>query len=362
MLSKIDIYRFRNIREAHLALTNANLLAGLNGSGKTSVLEAFHLLAYGKSFRGSGIDAVIQRGSDDLVVSAKFGDQVAGIQRVRNGQVSVRLNGESLERVSELSRLLPTHVIEPNSVLLVEGSPSERRKYLDFTMFHVEHDYLNKHRQFTDALKQRNALLKHPHGEVSNQKPYWDELYGNVAWALHETRVRLFEEVVYPHIKLCLERLLPEVPIDLQYESGCRGTKSYEEFRDALRRSADQEQRFKATQLGPHRADILFKHNEKLAKDYLSRGQKKLLTYGVRLAPTTMLQQQNKLVGQVLIDDMPSELDEHSVEKVCDLLGKIDGQVLLTAVDETNRQVEIIDEMLTPKMFHVEHGVVTEKE
>ena len=360
MFSKIDIYRFRNIREAHLALQTSNLLVGLNGSGKTSVLEAFHLLAYGKSFRSPGIDSVIQRGTEDLVVSGKFGDQSAGIQRTRSGQVSVRLNGESLERVSELSRLLPTHIIEPNSVLLVEGSPSERRKFLDFSMFHVEHDYLEKHKQFTEALKQRNALLKHSHNQVSKQKPYWDGVYAQTAWQLHETRLRLFEEVLYPNVRSCLDLLLPGMDIDLQYESGCRSSMTYDEFMDALNRTAEQEQRFKATQVGPHRADILFKHKEKLAKDYLSRGQKKLLTYGVRLAPTLMLQQQNRPVGQVLIDDMPSELDEHSVERVCVLLQKVDAQALMTAVDETNRQVKIIDNMMTPKMFHVEHGCVTE--
>ena len=359
MLSQLDIYRFRNISEAHLSLAHNNLLVGLNGSGKTSVLEAIHLLAYGKSFRHCSIESVITHNEKDLIVSGRFDGEKAGVQRLRNGTFSVRLNGEDIGRVSELSRRMPTHVIEPNSVQLVEGSPSERRRFLDFTMFHVEHNYLEKHKRFMEALKHRNALLKESSSSSRQQMPYWTQLYADAAWELHATRERLFSELLLPSIQRCCDVLLPDENLELIYDGGCRQASDPEEFKAQLVKTAHQDVRFKATQVGPHRADILLKYNGKLAKDYLSRGQKKLLTYGVRLAPALMLQRVNATVGKILIDDMPSELDEISVRKVCDLLTQIESQTILTAVDETNRQVQIIREQLNPKMFHVEHGSIS---
>lgn len=345
-----------------MQLAQSNLLVGLNGSGKTSVLEAIHLLAYGKSFRGNAIDQVIQHDEKDLVVSSRFEQYQVGIQRFRSGKFSIRLNGEDLNRVSELSRLLPTHIIEPNSIQLVEGAPAERRRFLDFTMFHVEHSYLEKHKRFTDALKQRNALLKASPHQQARQLDYWNKLYTEAAWDLHRIRLQLFNDLLMPVIHQCCRLMMSSSDISVEYADGCRSPADLDEFEKELNRYQEQETRFKTTQLGPHRADILLKHKGKLAKDYLSRGQKKLLTYGVRLAPALLLQGQNLPVGQILIDDMPSELDENSVARVCELLKQIGAQTILTAVDETNQQVKIIRDHLTPKMFHVEHGTITEQE
>ena len=361
MLSQFDIYRFRNLSSVNLSLEKSNLLVGLNGSGKTSVLEALHLLAYGKSFRSHTIDQVIQYDQDDLLLSARFEGYQAGIQRLRNGKISIRLNGKDLNRISDISRLLPVHVVEPGSISLVEGGPAERRRFLDFTMFHVEHNYLAKHRRFTDTLKQRNALLKLNPVSQSSQLKQWSQLYAEAAWDLNEIRESLFTRYVAPCLGRCSSALFLNQAISFEYSSGCRGAQSLEGFHKLIEESFDQDMRFKSTQLGPHRADILLKHKGKLAKDYLSRGQKKLLTYGVRLAPAMMLKEQGLPVGQILIDDMPSELDEHSVDKVCDLLMDIDAQTVLTAVDENNTQVGIIKDRLIPKMFHVEHGSVIDR-
>lgn len=357
-LHSLNIHNFRNIIDARLSLDKSTLLVGKNGSGKTSVLEAIYMLAYGKSFRNTNAESVINREQQSLVVSGVLDDgRKLGIERQRNGKFSIRLNGEAVNKISELSRLSPTHVIEPNAVVIVEGAPTERRRFLDFTMFHVEHSYLEIHKRFSNALKQRNAILKEPQSARS-QLLYWNRLYIESAWALLQLRQSLFDEFLHPGFKETAKFLMDE-EIEYVYLDGSKSAKTKEEFESLLEESLELDLRYRTSQLGPHRADILLKHKGKLAKDYLSRGQKKLLTYGVRLAPPLMLKRLERPMGQILIDDMPSELDVQSVSKVCSLLQHINTKTVLTAVDETNQQVDIIRNNLNPQMFHVEHGVVS---
>ena len=187
LVSNLDIHNLRNIESALLSLDKNTLIVGPNGSGKTSILESLYLLSSGKSFRSPQIETVISNNQSDLTVHAKLSGKSIGIQRFKNGKVSIRFDSKSLYKISEISRLLPVHIVEPNSVAIVEGSPGERRKFLDFTMFHVEHNYLEQHKSFTKALKQRNALLKKP--SVSQKEiSYWDSVYVESAWALNEKR------------------------------------------------------------------------------------------------------------------------------------------------------------------------------
>ena len=75
-------------------------------------------------------------------------------------QWRARINGRELNQLSTLLRELPLVLMEPNSHLLVSGSPETRRRYLDWGMFHVEHEYLNTWKRFSKILKQRNAALR----------------------------------------------------------------------------------------------------------------------------------------------------------------------------------------------------------
>ncbi len=357
LISDLNIHHFRNIESANLPLNKDTLITGANGSGKTSILESLYLLSSGKSFRSSQIDTVITHGKTNLIVQCSFSGKSVGIQRFKNGKVSIRVNSKSLTKISDISRLLPVHLVEPNSIEIIEGAPSERRRFLDFAMFHVEHDYLSIFKNFSVALKHRNALLKTVN--LSRKElSYWDRVYIDAAWELNTKRIELFDRVIAPGLEYATQGLLGGLDISINYDDGCKSVMTKTEFAETIADSFSQEVKLKATRFGPHRADIILKSKGKLAKDYLSRGQKKLLTYGVRLAPALMLRREGRDVGVILIDDMPSELDEVSVSKVCEFLLELDAQTLLTAVDNHSRQSELIIETMKPDMFHVEHGQI----
>ncbi|MCG8671574.1 MAG: DNA replication and repair protein RecF [Pseudomonadales bacterium] len=356
LIDQLDIYKFRNISQARASLHKFNLILGPNGGGKTSVLEAIYFLSSCKSFRTTQINTLIQNQEQETIIRAATKTGNVGLQRHRNAKVSIRKDNNNVNKISEITRLLPVHVVEPNSVSFVEGSPSERRKFLDFSMFHVEHLYLNTFKAFANSLKQRNAILRKG-GSLSDLK-YWNPIYIESAWSLNVLRKRLYDEVIAPGIRATLEFLGEDLDVAFEYSDGCKSAQNQDEFLRFLEQSLEQDTKFKSTQLGPHRADIILKSKGKIAKDYLSRGQKKLLTYGVRLAPALMLNKRRDSSGIILIDDMPSELDKNSIIKVCSLLKEVSIQTALTAVDTESEQTKTIKEMLEPEMFHVEHGVL----
>ncbi len=145
-----------------------NLLTGDNGAGKTSVLEALHLMAYGRSFRGRVRDGLVRQGQEALEIFVEWDEQRANHPPHRrkaglrhSGQDwKGRLDGEDVAQLGNLCAALAVVTFEPGSHALVSGGGEPRRRFLDWGLFHVEPDFLSLWRRYSRALKQRNALLK----------------------------------------------------------------------------------------------------------------------------------------------------------------------------------------------------------
>ena len=136
-----------------------NLIYGANASGKTSILEALAYLGRGKSFRGAPTSSLIRHGQKAFVLFGRVDDggrsSAVGVRNSADG-IEIRIDGDSSGGAAELAAALPLQIIDPDVHNLVAGPPDERRRYLDWIAFHVEHGYLGSWR----ALKQRNAALK----------------------------------------------------------------------------------------------------------------------------------------------------------------------------------------------------------
>ena len=145
-LSKLDIHQVRNLHAVQLSChPQANIIFGANGSGKTSVLEAIHLLGMARSFRGNSVRSLITHKESACVV---FG-QVSlpgqhsvgvpiGVQRNLAGEAQLKVGGKSVRSVAELVQHLPIQVINADSFQLLMGAPGARRQYIDWGVFHVE--------------------------------------------------------------------------------------------------------------------------------------------------------------------------------------------------------------------------------
>ncbi|HHW4681564.1 MAG TPA: AAA family ATPase, partial [Xylella taiwanensis] len=148
-------------------LPGLNLFIGANGSGKTSVLEAVHLMGYGRSFRGRVSDGLIRYGAENLEIFMEWQEAAAiNACRRRAGlchygkEWTGRLDGQKIMHLATLCAALAVITFEPSSCPLINGNADLRRRFLDWGLFHVEPDFLELWRCYTHVLKQRNSLLK----------------------------------------------------------------------------------------------------------------------------------------------------------------------------------------------------------
>lgn len=347
-LKQLKTTDFRCLQAAELeADPHYNLIYGANASGKTSVLEAIAYLGRGKSFRGASTQDLVRHGSTEFVLQGKVSSEARSIQiGVRNGRagLEVRLDGENAPGAAALAEALPLQVVDPDVHSLVAGGPEQRRRYLDWIAFHVEHGYLDSWRRFRRALRQRNAALRD--GAAPEVLAGWDREFVTTAEIIHESRSRILA-LAAPVFEETGGNLL-DANLGLEYRRGWNQDTTLEE---ALAAGVSRDREQGSTQAGPHRGDVRLVLDERQAKKLVSRGQQKLLSCALILTATELVQSELERPLLLLLDDPAAELDERSLERLMSQVIGLGCQVIATAL--------VPDKHLfpdPPALFHVEHG------
>jgi DNA replication and repair protein RecF len=313
----------------------------------------------GRSFRGNGIRPLIAHGQETCTV---FGSTLSsgvnpeiplGVERSRSGEIRIKVGGKPVRAVTELVEHLPLQVINADSFALLTGPPRARRQFMDWGVFHVEHRFYGEWQRFQRCMKQRNKLLRH--GRMSDQElAVWTRELAAAGTAINGYRQAYFKALV-PRFQDILGRLMPSLQaLELRYR---QGWDRQLDFETALSNglATDRDQGY--THVGPQRADIRILVDGHLAAETLSRGQQKLVVCALKLAQGQLMSESGRGCCTYLVDDLPSELDEHHNRQVCQLLSQMDAQVFITCVDQ-QVLADVWPETVERAMFHVEHGAV----
>lgn len=353
-IARLELSTLRNISSLRLEPSEGiNVIYGDNGSGKTTLLEAIYLLGLGRSFRSKRLDSLIQWDKEEAVVFASLldGPSIGLSKSKRLGHV-LKINGEKQSGWLEPARLLPLQILNSDAFQLLEGSPRVRREFLNWGVFHVEHDFISNWRRAAKCLAQRNLLLKQ--GRFDPQElQAWDLELARLGELLHLARERYFNAFL-PFFWASLERLIKIDKLEISYHRGWDADKSLAEVLEA---NLERDRRYGATQSGPHRADIHFRLAKQEASQCLSRGQQKLLVSALKISQGKLLSSHSGVRGIYLLDDLPAELDVANCRLVCALLEEMGCQVFLTCVDAGDLR-ESWSQSLIPRKFHVEHGKI----
>lgn len=405
MIERLQISNLRNLTQVDLQSAACNVIIGANGSGKTSLLEAIFLLSRGKSFRHHQPKRYIQHHQNTVTVHAKLNDSsTLAIQKQADATTLLRLNQTTVYNQSILTEQLPTLLIDPSTMDMLEQGSASRRQLLDWLVFHMKQGFHPQWVAYQRLLKQRNSLLKKTHHltqvQIAELKS-WDKGLSNHAALIHHYRERIFMEW-QPYFAESIARLLPAYAeqLSLSYSAGYDTNVALDV---QLNERLEQDLQLGYTRIGNHRADIhvhwrsnasakstnsdsksttVDSNNasqidtiklpvlKEQAANVLSRGEKKLLITALRLSQLPLLLHAEQSVDAasellnaratpvVLLDDITAELDNRAIEILLSTLAKLPCQVFMSSL--TADIVPLVKELWSnPNMFHVKQGQVS---
>jgi len=342
--------QFRCLAEVELELDpRANLFIGPNASGKTSLLEAAFFLSRGRSFRSRRRDALIRHGQEAFLLAGRSAAGAAAIPlgvRASRKETEWRLAGAPADGIADLAEEFPAQVIDPEVHKLLEEGPGRRRRFLDWGVFHVEHAFLENWRRYHQALRQRNAALKQDRGD--QDLAAWEQEISASGEILAQQREVYLSRLAAPLATIGLALL--DRPITLAHS---RGWDAESSLLKALESGRPRDRRYRATQAGPHRGDVVVQVDGRPAKDHVSRGQQKLVAAALMLAQLEIQEQERPGRSALLLDDPAAELDSANLGRLMEIVQKLPAQLWVTSL-----RPGIPGLPAGAKMFHVEQGRV----
>lgn len=349
IVKKLQIDNLRNL--AHVSIEPhdcLNLLMGDNGAGKSSVLESLVVLSRGRSYRTTQASELVgpEKKSFSVFAQIEGAAQEHRLGLERSGKYwRARMDGVDLSQMSQLTRVLPLVLMEPESHLLVSGTPDYRRKYLDWGMFHVEPRFLETWRRFSRALKQRNVALRSGQAAVLDSL---DEVLAEAGTDLGAMR-RAHAESIAGHIEELFRELHTGfTDIRIEYRTGWAG----DNYLEALKAGRERDLERGATLTGPHRAELAFHHGRTPIRAVFSRGEQKMFAAALLMTQVRVLASTGHK-PLVLLDDLASEFDAANCSAVLESALETCCQVWITGTRK-------LEGPWGRKVFHVEQGHVRE--
>jgi len=347
-LRSLYLKHFRRYQEAFFEFSpGLNVICGPNAQGKTTLLEAIHLLMLGRSFRPSQVQELIHEGADSFFVEALFNKHgVDQTLRFSFNPKERRIihHSTSLTSLSHLLGLIQGVIMTPDDVNLVKGAPQIRRQFLDVQIAQIDPLYVHYLTRYMKAMRQRNQLLK--------QKTFltienWEHELVQAAVYLMEQRRKTVEALqkfcgpFYAYLTHETEELT------LVYRpSGSKGLNSEEmkrEYIQLLQKQREREMFVGYTLSGPHKDDIDIYIGGRHARQFASEGQQRSCVTALHFGEWQQLKRRSDDIPLLMIDDVGISLDTMRRQRLIEQLASL-GQVFLTTTDphflEANISIE----------------------
>ena len=294
---------------------------------------------------------LLQRGAAGMSVFAEIRHDDERVCRVGLGRTGPRweakVDGVGVA-IGQLVRECAVVCFEPGSHALIAGPAEERRRFLDWGVFHVEHDFLSSWRRYQRALKQRNALLRTGSSPAEELLAPWEAELSQSGHHIDLQR-RAYLALLQPKLQATVAGLLPELgAVALRYH---RGWPEEHDLAEQLQVQRSRDFARGHTTFGVHRADWSIAFEQAPLREHLSRGQEKLTALACLLAQAQLYAEHRGEWPVICLDDLASELDQSHQAAVVTQLMAANIQALLTGT-------EVLPALVTAaaRVFHVEQG------
>lgn len=350
-VSKLKVYNFRNLVDQTITFSKGPVyITGLNGNGKTNIVEAIYLLSGSRSFRTNTNGELLKWGQRESsifgTVAHKNGSDELGISFSPGQRVAYR-NGNELPSIADLMGRCSVIAFSPSDLTLVKGSPSSRRKFLDRHMVDVQPSFLNTLMAYQRALASKSAVLKTPDATVSQLRP-WNELLTDYGGKIVESRLNFLESLREKAARFhsSFAQSDGELTIGLESELlGEGGTLSLEAVANHFERIAQRELMMRSPMYGPHRDDIAITHGGIDSRAYASQGQTRSIVLALKLGVIELLEERLGESPICVLDDVDSELDSARSDRLFQALTHQERQIIVTGTTEPPERLKACSDL-----------------
>jgi DNA replication and repair protein RecF len=362
-IEQLQLTNFKNYEQQTITCSpHVNCFVGLNGMGKTNLLDAVYYLCMTRSHTGLTDANVVRHGADFFRLEAMIQknekrDKVVA-KVVPRKKKEFEKNEVLYPRLADHIGAYPVVIIAPNDTNIILESSEVRRRFLDNTLSQLDPIYLYSLLSYNKILEQRNALLK----QFAERRSFNQQLLATYDAQLLDPAQYLCDkrqDFVQSFCKI-LQKMyelisLHRESVDCRYESRLLET-NYEQL---LKENVEKDRALQRTTTGIHKDDLQLKINGYPARQFASQGQLKSLVLSLKLAQYDILRREKKMQPLLLLDDIFDKLDKTRVSQLLALLLEQSfGQIFITDTDE-HRVTEIITHLNSPFLqFYIENGKV----
>lgn len=367
-LRRLSILNYKNICDAEVELSEGlNCFVGINGAGKTNVLDAVYYLSMCKSALGStdpgslnkNVDAEFFMLTGNYLTDEGGTEEVVCSYKKGGSNKSVRRAGKEYERLSDHVGLVPVVIVSPQDIFLINDAAEERRRWLNSFISQFDREYMAALIKYNRVLAERNTMLKVADGMGCGELlDVVDEQLSYYGKKIHARRAEIIaglaEKVEKYYAIISGER----ESVSLSYRSELNEA----ELGDLLRANRERDLLNRHTGSGVHRDDVIMKIGGQMLKRFGSQGQQKSFLVALKLAQYDDIASRMKERPLLLLDDLFDKLDNDRLGHLMSLTA--DGSFGQTLISDCNeeRLRAVLDSRGVPyKLFYVDGGEVKEK-
>ena len=367
ILRKINLVNFRNIKKIKIDFDkNINLFIGDNAQGKTNILESIYFLALTKSYRTVDSNLVMKNETATKVKGeTKDNNILKNLSvEIKDGVKKVKVNNNDIYKISDYITNLNVILVCPEDINILQGTPAERRNFLNIELSQLSKNYIKKYNEFNKILKIRNNYLKMLSNSSNPDRRYLDSLTENLIEREIDIYIerKNFIEELNDNVSKIYEDILgikdfhiiyePNIDFD-SFDDESLKEKLEKKYKNSLKKEIDNGM----TLYGPHRDELRFLIGEDDIKVFGSEGQQKVAIIALKLSEINIFKETTKTNPIILLDDIFSELDVKTRNKLIKYINN-DIQVIITTNDTRGINKNFLS---SAKIFKVVKGNIIEK-
>ena len=337
-IDSLKLLNFRSYSSININFSpNLNIIFGMNGSGKTNIVESIYALSLTKSFRTNNDNLMIMKNKNVSKVEANIekNNIKDNYQLIlQNHEKIVKINDKKVDKLSDYISNIFIILFNPEDLRIIKESPALRRKLLNIELSQLDNNYVLYLNGYNKILKQRNIYLKEMYINGTLSKNYLDvmtEKLVDYGLKIFEMRKKFIDK-----ISLTIGSIYKDIfeygDLSIKYKSDYNAKK--EDILKKYRENLKKDLFLGKTTFGIHHDDLDFILDDFLLKECGSEGQQKNALISFKLAEIEIIKSINKNYPILIFDDLSSELDKNKINNILNILDeKVQTFITTTNID-----------------------------